>query len=298
MKRIIVVFCLLLAARVSADDLALAKEVFGKFTEYQKANDPRILDLVATDCTGRIVQSDGTLEVVTLLPPGRFRAGIEGNIKQKKAGNTDTYGEVEYEAFKDSIAISGAVHFVKGDSKGPFQMTLKKDKGGALKISYVSLTFPLGSTPIKGDKLFEFVMPGEWKTKPVEKVDLGEGRALYAGNGTSENGSLVYTVFEDGKTKPEDQDLKEIHWAAIQPIIANIKKSGAQEKPPLTGELAPGDKDRLYFIYPVELPDKSVVRIHGITIRTKVRTYTIFTVGASIVERDLWLAVAESFKEL
>ena len=86
MKGIIAIFCLLITARVSADDLALAKETFGKFAEYQKGNDPRILDLVAADCTGRIVQSDGTLEIVTSLPPGRFREGIEVGIKKKEEG--------------------------------------------------------------------------------------------------------------------------------------------------------------------------------------------------------------------
>lgn len=290
--------CLLLAGRVSADDLALAKEAFGKFAEYQKTNDPRIVDLVAADCSGRVVQSDGTLEVVTLLPAGRFRALIETKVKKKEAGNEDTHEEVEYKDFKDSIAVSGVIHSAKSDFKAPFQMTLKKDAGGAMKISYVSLTFPLGETSIKGNDLFEFVMPGEWKTKPVKKVDIGEGRTLYAGDGTSENGSLVYTAFEDGNTKPEDHDLKEIHWAAVQPIATKMKKSGGKEKPSSVGELTPGDKDQLYFIYPVEMPDKSVVRIHGITIRAKTRTYTIFTVGASTADRDLWLAVAKSFKEL
>lgn len=275
----------------------MAKEVFGNFEKYQKENDPRILDLVAANCTGRIVQSDGNFEVVTLLPAERFRQGIETSLKKKEV-KADPYEEVEFKDFKDSIAVSGVVHLQARDFKGPFQMTLKKDNGGAMKISYVSITFPLGETPIKGEGLFEFVMPGEWKTKPLQKVALSEGRTLHTGGGTSQNGNLAYTVFEDPKTKPENQDLREFHWAAVEPIIKKMKATGGMEKTPFLGELTPGDKDQLTFTYPVEAPDKSVVRIRGISIRTKARVYTIFTVGSAIEDRELWLEVAKSFKEL
>jgi hypothetical protein len=297
MKKLIFAMCLLLAARVSADDLRLAKETFGKFAEYQKNDDPRILDLVAADCSGRIVQSDGTLEIVTLVSPGRFRQGIEAALK-KKEGNPDPYEEVEYQAHKDSVSVSGVIKSVKTDFKGPFQMTLKKDEAGTMKIRYAMITFPLGSTPIKSHDLFEFVMPGEWKITAAKKADIGEERTVYSGGASSNSGSLGYTAFEDGKTKPENHDLKEFPWAAAGPLLKKLKQEGGKEKPPVIGELTPGNKDQVYFIYPVEGPDKEVMRIHGIVIRTDARIYTIFAAGTANVNKDLWLAVAKSFKEL
>jgi len=297
MKKLIFAICLLLAARVSADDLTLAKEIFGKFADYQKNDDPRILDLVAADCSGRMVQSDGTLEIVTLVPPGRFRQGIEASLK-KKEGNPNPYEDVEYKAHKDSVSVSGVVQFVKDDFEGPFQMTLKKDEGGAMKIRYAMITFPLGSTPIKSHDLFEFVMPGEWKTKAAKKLDIGEGRTVYPGGAVSDSGSLGYTAFEDGKTKPEDHDLKEFPWVVAGPLLKKAKQGGGKEMPPFIGELTPGNKDQVYFIYPVEGPDKEVMRIHGIVMRTDARIYTIFAKGTATVNKDLWLEVAKSFKEL
>ncbi|QJE99029.1 hypothetical protein [Luteolibacter luteus] len=297
MKGIIFVLSLLIASRVSGDDLALAKEAFGKFAEYQKENDPRILDLVAADCSGRVVQSDGSLEIVTLVPPGQFRAGIEAGIK-KKEGHPDAYEEVAYKDHKDSIAVSGFIQSAKSDFRGPFQMTFKKDKAGAMKLSHASITFPLGKTPIKADALFEFVMPGEWKAAPIQKMDLGNGRTLHIGRASSKGGSLGYNAFEDRETKPEDHDIKEFHWAAIEPVIRAMKKNGAKEQEPFLGELTPGNKDQVYFIYPIEGPDKSVMRIRGITLRTKARIYTIFSVEASTADRELWQEVAKSFKEL
>ena len=297
MKKIIFAVCLLLAARVSADDLTLAKETFGQFAEYQKNADPRILDLIAADSSGQIVQSDGTLEIVTLVPPGRFRQGFEAAAK-KKEGNPNPYEEVEYKAHKDSVSVSGVAKFVKDDFKGPFQMTLKKDEAGAMKIRYAVITVPLGRTPIKSHDLFEFVMPGEWKTKAAKKIDIGEGRTVYSGGAVSASGSLGYTAFEDGKTKPEDHDLKEFPWAVAEPLLKKAKQGGGKEMSPFIGELTPGNKDQVYFIYPVEGPDKEVMRIHGIVMRTDARIYTVFAAGTANANKDLWLAVAKSFKEL
>ena len=297
MKEIILILCLLFAARVSADDLAQAKEVFGKFAEYQKNDDPRILDLVAADCSGRIVQSDGTLEIVTLVPPARFREGIEAALK-KKEGNPNPYEQVDYEAYEDSVSVSGVIRYVKDDFEGPFQMTLKKGADGTMKIRYAAITFPLGSTPIKNPGLFEFVMPGDWKPGPVEKMDIGGGRTLHSGGAASDSGSLGYTVFVDRETKPEDHDLREFPLAAVGPLLKKAKQGGGKEMPAFTGELTPGNGDQIYFVYPVEGPDKTIMRVHGITVRTDTRIYTIFAVGTANANKDLWLAVAESFKEL
>lgn len=289
----------MLISPVFADDVALAKDAFGKFVRLQKANDRQVLDLISADCSGQLIQSDGEIEITVDIPKGQFIKGIEAAILQGEGqGEAEPYEDVEFEASGNRINASGFIRYAKPDFKGPFSMAFTKNAEGELKITSMTITMPLTKTPIKSHELFEFTMPGKWTPGDGKKMNLGGAKTMYPGGATGQGGSLAYFAFEDSVTKTEDQDLKAFPAIVAGPIVKRLTAQGGKEEKSDFLDLTPGNKDHGYFIRTLVAPDGQRAFINGIIIRTKSRVYVIQTVGSASPNVELWRDVAKGFREL
>lgn len=298
MKLPLISILLALAAPVFADDVALTKAAFEKFVQFQQADDRKILDLISADGSGRIISSDGELEIVSEIPEGKLVRAVEAAILQDD-GEPEPYEKVEFKASGDTVSASGFIRYTKPDFEGPFSMDFTKNAAGEMKITSMTITIPLSKTPVKGHGLFGFVMPGKWSPADVNKQEVGEGRTMYPGMGSGQGGSLAYFAFQDATTKPEDQDLKAFPAVVGDPIVKRLTAQGGKEDGRWSfTDLTPGNKDQGYFIRTLTDPGGNRVFISGIVLRTKARIYLIQTIAGSLPGVKLWRSVAESFKEL
>lgn len=297
MKALLVATVLLVGQTVLADDVALAKASFEKFVDLQKANDRQLLDLISDDCSGKLMQSDGKIEIAVDVPKGQFAKSIEAAILQNE-GKAAPYEEVEFKASGETINASGFIRYEDPDFKGPFSMAFTKNPAGDMKISSMMITVPLTRTPIKSHALFEFTMPGKWIAADGKKMDIGGGKTMYPGGARGQGGGLAYFAFEESVTKTEDLNLKAFPPIVAGPITKKLIAQGGKEEKSEFLELTPGNKDHGYFIQTLLDPQGGRFFINGIVVRTQARIYVIQTVGSFVPNVNLWRDVAKGFKEL
>lgn len=285
------------ALPIFGDDMALAKSTFEKFSKLQELNDPKAADLISPECTGKMVQSNGEIEIEVDVPKGQFAKLIEESAKKPRK-DAELYDDVEFAASGDTIQASGVINFDDPAFKGPFTMEFAKNAAGEMKITYMTITGPLLSTPIKGEGVFEFVMPGKWTPGQIKKTDNGQGVIFHMGSALGPGVSLAYFAFDDANKKPAEQDLKEFPEVVSGPIVKKLLAQGGKELNFNTLDLNPGNKDQGYFIRALTDPSGNRVFINGITIRGEKRMYVLQTIGSSPPNVKLWREVAKSFKEL
>lgn len=293
--KLLFALCLFLTARVLADDVALAKEAFGKYVEYEKTNDPRILDLLTPDCGGEIKFTDGKFSFTAPVPKGELKKGYQAQI-EKKEPFTGSYEDAVYTPLPAGVRVTGVIHFEKAGIRGPFAFGYIKDESGAMKIKFAQLPVPMGQTPITSHDLFQFVMPGSWKAKPVGKM-VNEGGTLYPGNAEAMYGLLGYSAMENPKKKPADYALENIPGIFVNPLVAKMAENGLKEEGRSFTELSPGNPDQGYFLSSLKGPEYRVW-ISGIVLRTPMRMYVIHLTCPSAPNVEMWREIAKSFKEL
>jgi len=297
MKQLLLAFLIFGASPVFGDDMALAKATFEKFDQLQKANDLKATTLLSEDCEGKLIQSDGEMEIAVDVPKGQFAKFIELAVQEEKK-KKDLYEDVEFAASGDAIEASGFIRYADPAFRGPFAMEFGKNPAGEMKITFMTITVPLLSTPIKSEGVFEFVMPGKWSPGQIKKSDLGEGKAFQLGNAGGPGISLAYFAFDDSKETPAEQDPTAFPSAVSEPIAKKLVAQGGKELSFDTLDLIPGNKDQAYFIRVLLDPAGKRVFIHGVVIRGKEQMYVIQTVGSNPPNVKMWRKAAKSFKEL
>ena len=143
------VFCI--CAAVRADDVAEAQKQFDLFRQYAKTDDEKLLDLFAPDISVTItINSDKGPVHDTVLPAPAFQDLVRQNL-DKKAGNQDTYKEVEFKQEGDTVRLTCTRVDEKTGFTGPFLVIYGKDAEGQLKIKAMKFsTPPLRVTPGEG----------------------------------------------------------------------------------------------------------------------------------------------------
>jgi hypothetical protein len=117
----------------AADDVTDAKIAFATLQTWQKTDDPRSLDLFATNCTVLITVAGAGQPKTVFVPPAAFRENLTHLIALKQ-GNHDSYDDVTCSADGFSVKLSATIYHPETGRHGLFSVVYERDHDGVLKI--------------------------------------------------------------------------------------------------------------------------------------------------------------------
>jgi hypothetical protein len=137
----------LLSQFCRADDVADAKTEFATFLQYQKTDDPKILDMFTKDCVVKMTMTDGTREQSQVIPTAAFLQMITDALP-KKEGNHDKYENITAKQDGVLVRVQCTLSFTDMNGKQePFAVAFTRDTDGKLRIKEFSITLPAPSSP-------------------------------------------------------------------------------------------------------------------------------------------------------
>ena len=130
---------------VRADDIAEVRREFQAYIEYQRTDDERLLDQLASDMAVTIILVHPKGDTETLqLTAAQFRKVIADALSQK-TGSKDAYEKIGYAPVANGVLVTCTVLQADMRKRVPFSVVYARDEAGRFKMKLVKMT-------IAGDK--------------------------------------------------------------------------------------------------------------------------------------------------